>query len=182
LPLDHQAATRGAQYYARYCAECHAFGAAKVGKVVTLSEIDTDRARFDSYTTVFADNQNTLFPDSTNRFHHFKKTIGYANEPLDGIWARAPYLHNGSVPTLADLLEKPEKRPKKFYRGYDVYDPERVGFVSNVPEEGGRKFTEYRTEDAQGNPLRGNSRKGHLYGTDLPANAKHDLLEYLKTL
>ena len=47
---------------------------------------------------------------------------GYANQPLDGIWLRGPYLHNGSVPTLRDLLEPPERRPAVFYRGYDVFD------------------------------------------------------------
>ena len=40
--------------------------------------------------------------------------------PLDGIWLRAPYLHNGSVPTLRDLLRPPDERPVVFYRGYDV--------------------------------------------------------------
>ena len=44
------------------------------------------------------------------RFTHFRKTFGYANMPLDGLWLRAPYLHNGSVPTLRDLLEPAAKR------------------------------------------------------------------------
>ena len=57
------------------------------------------------------------------QFNHFQKTDGYANLPLDGLWLRAPYLHNGSVPTLADLLEPPEQRPKAFLRGSDVIDP-----------------------------------------------------------
>ena len=48
---------------------------------------------------------------------------------LDGIWARAPYLHNGSVPNLRELLEPPPKRTKLFYRGYDAYDPDNVGFI-----------------------------------------------------
>jgi len=65
------------------------------------------------------------------RFSHFRKTGGYANLPLDGIWLRAPYLHNGSVPTLRDLLEPAAKRPALFYRGYDVYDPAKVGFVTS---------------------------------------------------
>ena len=181
MPLDESAAHRGQEQYTRYCAECHDFGAAHLGQVVELSKIGTDRARFDSYTLAFADNQNTLFPDSTNRFHTFHKTIGYVNQPLDGIWARAPYLHNGSVPTLADLLEPPARRPARFYRGYDVYDAERGGFVSQVAEERGRKFFLYRTVDDSGRPVLGNSKEGHLYGTDLTASAKRDLVEYLKT-
>lgn len=182
MPLDREAAKRGEVSYRRYCAECHDFAGKMVGQIEPLERIRTDRARFDSYTTTFADNQNTLFAGTTNRFKSFKKTVGYANQPLDGIWARAPYLHNGSVPTLADLLEPPERRPKEFYRGYDVYDPLRVGFVSNVAQENGRSFFLYRTVDKEGKPLAGNSKEGHLYGTDLAAGDKHDLVEYLKTL
>ena len=68
-------------------------------------------------------NQNMIFAGyGEERFSHFRKTFGYANSPLDGVWLRAPYLHNGSVPTLRDLLEPSDQRPKTFYRGYDVYD------------------------------------------------------------
>ena len=59
---------------------------------------------------------------------------GYVSVLLDGVWLRAPYLHNGSVPTLADLLEPPDKRPKLFWRGYDVYDQEKIGFITMGPE------------------------------------------------
>lgn len=182
MPLDHARAQRGAATYRKYCADCHDFGAPYVGHVEPIEKIGTDRARFDSYTTTFADNQNTLFAGTPYRFHSFRKTVGYTSPPLDGIWARAPYLHNGSVPTLADLLEPPADRPKAFYRGYDVYDPKRVGFVSDVAEDKGHKYFLYRTVDEQGRPIAGNSKEGHLYGTDLPAAEKQDLLEYLKTL
>ena len=89
--------------------------------------------RLDSYTYDVAVNQNMIFAGyEKERFSHFRKTFGYANSPLDGLWLRAPYLHNGSVPTLRDLLEPSDKRPKTFYRGYDVYDQKKVGFVSDV--------------------------------------------------
>ena len=78
--------------------------------------------------------------------------------PLDGIWLRGPYLHNGSVPTLRELLEPPGSRRPTFYRGYDVLDPVRVGFVSDVPEEKGRKFAFYDTQELT------KSNRGHLYG------------------
>jgi hypothetical protein len=97
--------------------------------------------------------------------------------PLDGLWARAPYLHNGSVPTLGDLLIKPAERPKKFFRGDDEYDPVKVGFRSDRPRcDDGRKLFEFRTD------LPGNNNSGHDYGTDLSADAKKALLEYLKML
>ena len=70
---------------------------------------------------------NLLYAGYPWRFTHFRKTNGYANMPLDGVWLRAPYLHNGSAPSLRDLLEPPEARPKTFYRGYDVYDSREGG-------------------------------------------------------
>src|SRR5919197_4180132 len=107
---------------------------------------------------MFAVNQYGLYPESPYRFKHFRKTHGYANQPLDGIWARAPYLHNGSVPTLWDLLQSPESRPQQFSRGYDVYDQEKVGFVSDTPEA-------HRAGSPYDTTLPGNGNAGHVYGT-----------------
>jgi hypothetical protein len=95
--------------------------------------------------------------------------------PLDGVWLRAPYLHNGSVPTLRHLLEAPDKRPAVFWRGYDVYDYADAGFVWSGPEAEREGF---RFDTA----AKGNSRAGHVYGTQLPQARKAELLEYLKTL
>jgi hypothetical protein len=181
-PIDSAKAERGHALYRTNCQDCHAdhrfkdgtVDGAHVGTVVPIETIGTDPYRLNSYTYVFAANQYTLYPDSTYRFKHFRKTQGYANHPLDGIWARAPYLHNGAVPTLRDLMEPVEARPKRFYRGYDVFDPAKVGFVSNVPQENGKQFFEYDT----GRP--GNSNSGHLYGTNLPPADKDAIVEYLK--
>lgn len=63
------------------------------------------------------------------------KGVGYAAQPLDGSWQRAPYLHNGSVPTRAALLEVPEARPAVFWQGCDIYDPEAVGFRTARPDD-----------------------------------------------
>ena len=93
--------------------------------------------------------------------------------PLDGLWLRAPYLHNGSVPTLRALLW-PETRPQTFYRAYDVYDWENVGFVSSGPDAA-REGVPFSTRE------RGNGNAGHVYGATLDAAAKDALLEYLKT-
>jgi hypothetical protein len=182
--IDKELAGQGAPVYGKYCAECHGadgkdFHGEAVGKVVPIEDIGTDRRRLDSYTYDVAVNQNLIFAGSGDeRFSHFRKTFGYANSPLDGVWLRAPYLHNGSVPTLRDLLEPSTKRPPKFYRGYDVYDQKKVGFVSDVAEENGRKYFHYDT----GEP--GNSNKGHdgkRYGTELSNAEKDALVEYLKT-
>ncbi len=99
----------------------------------------------------------------------------YPARPLAGVWASPPYLHNGSVPTLSDLLSPPAMRPVKFGIGYREYDPDKVG---------------YRTDTTTANPLvheydttvSGNSNGGHAYGTDLPAEDKAALIEYLKAL
>jgi len=101
--------------------------------------------------------------------------IGYNNAFLDGIWLRAPYLHNGAVPTLRDLLEPAAQRPKIFYRGYDLYDPVNVGFITTGAEA---ERVGTRIDVSQ----RGNGNQGHEFGVDLAPRQKQDLLEYLKTL
>ena len=181
--VDAALAARGAAVYQRECLSCHGdhqfrdgvLAGARLGKVEPIERIATDRHRLDSYTPVFAANQYSLFPDSPYRFKRFVKTDGYANHPLDGIWARAPYLHNGSVPSLWDLLQLPQERPVVFYRGYDVFDPVNVGFVSSVASADGRVFFRYDTA------IPGNGNGGHLYGMALPADDKRAIVEYLKT-
>jgi len=183
-PIDQALAARGEPVYTEYCAQCHGkngrdFTGQYVGQVTRIEIIGTDRHRLDSYTEELCANQSLLyaaFPEE--RFKHFRKTYGYANHPLDGVWLRAPYLHNGSVATLRDLLEPAANRPKIFYRGYDVYDPKRVGFISDVPSEKGRAHFRFDTN------LPGNGNFGHEgrdYGTELGAGEKEALLEYLKT-
>ena len=182
--IDEALADRGRPIYAEYCARCHGasgteFNGELVGTVVPIDEIGTDRFRLDSYTLELSANQNTFFTGyEQERFKRFRKTYGYANMPLDGLWLRAPYLHNGSVPTLRDLLEPSAERPERFYRGNDVYDPERVGFVSDVPAYGDRDFFLFDTSvDGNGNA----GHEGRRYGTALPDADKEALLEYLKT-
>ena len=181
--VDRTLAGRGADVYRQHCLDCHGSNrfrdgvkeGGRVGEVEDIDKIATDRHRLDSYTETFAANQSALYPDSPYRFTHFRKTRGYANQPLDGIWLRGPYLHNGSVPTLRDLLEPPERRPAVFFRGYDVFDHVRVGFVSDVPQADGRNFFRFDTA------VEGNGNGGHLYGVTLPESDKLAIVEYLKT-
>ncbi len=175
-PVNEALAAKGQTVWQQNCAGCHAFDGAQVGKVTPIEEIQTDRHRLDSYTYELLENQNTLYAGYEWRFSHFRKTNGYANMPLDGVWLRAPFLHNGSVPTLRDLLEPPENRPKEFYRGYDVFDQIKLGFVTNVAEENGHRFFKFDTA------LQGNSNTGHLYGTKLTPEEKDALVEYIKKL
>jgi mono/diheme cytochrome c family protein len=168
-------AAAGRTLYDRYCAECHAPGGKRTGQVIPILEIATDPERLNSFTAALAVRMNTLGTGRPWKFSHFRKTDGYAAMPLDGVWLRAPYLHNGSVPTLRDLMKPPEERPTLFWRGYDVYDYDDVGFVS-TGTEAEREGFRFDTS------LRGNSRLGHAYGTGLKPNEKAELLEYLKTL
>lgn len=101
---------------------------------------------------------------------------GYEARVLHGIWAAAPYLHNGSVPTLADLLEPAAKRPQSFQVG-PIYDRDRVGLAV----EQRRNEATLATTDCSDRSS-GNSRCGHVWGTDLPDEDKRALLEYLKRL
>ncbi len=174
--IDQNLATKGEAIYQKECAACHSFNGTHVGKVSPITEIGTDPHRLDSYTYLLATSQTLMYTGYPWRFSHFRKTNGYANMPLDGIWLRAPYLHNGSVATLRELLEPAEKRLKEFFRGYDVYDQTNVGFVSNVATEGDQKFFRFDTS------LPGNGNAGHLYGTALSQEDKQALIEYMKKL
>jgi mono/diheme cytochrome c family protein len=176
--IDDALATRGRSIYAATCATCHGasgsdFSGAYVGHVTPIALIGTDRGRLDSYTEELAQNQGMLYAaDPQYRFTHFRKTWGYANAPLDGLWLRAPYLHNGSVPTLRDLLRPAAERPITFYRGNPLYDPVAMGFVSSSGD------FRYDTR------VPGNGNGGHegaAYGTTLSDADKTALLEYLKT-
>ena len=193
--INEVLAARGEPIYNRLCAGCHgtrrppfrtaAF--ARVGTVVPIDEIKTDRYRLDSYTWQLAVNQSTLYAgyekawgfdkDYPHRFNHFRKTNGYASMPLDGIWLRAPYLHNGSVPNLWELLKPAGQRVKSFYLANDVYDLQNVGFVSTDAEEEGRALPVFDTN------VKGNGNGGHEgdpYGTTLSDADKWALIEYLK--
>jgi mono/diheme cytochrome c family protein len=172
FPVDETLAQRGEPIFGQHCADCHIEGGKRVGLPIDRDEIGTDPNRTDNLTPELGTALNEL-KTSRCSITQFRKSGGYASVLLDGVWARAPYLHNGSVPNLRELLEKPENRSKVFYRAYDVYDPKDVGFVSTGPdaEREGWKFD---------TTVKGNSNSGHLYGTDLSPEDKVALIEYIK--
>jgi hypothetical protein len=177
FPIDANLAARGKTIFDRQCAGCHAPGGARTGRVEPIDNpmLQTDRHRIDMWTQSAATAYNNYGAGHSWKFNCFVKQNGYVNVTLEGLWLRAPYLHNGSVPTLADLLEAPENRPKVFYRGYDVLDAQKVGFISQGAEAQRTGFR-YDTSEA------GNSNAGHLWGTDLSTADKRAMIEYLKTL
>jgi mono/diheme cytochrome c family protein len=175
FPIDQTLAAAGKGVFDANCASCHASD--KTGKRMPLAAVDTDPERIGTW-----GKENAVAANKVVRgFGIERKGLveapleGYNPPFLDGIWLRAPYLHNGSVPSLRDLLTPPAQRPEIFWRGYDVYDPVNVGFVSQG-DEARRIGTKHDTK------ARAASNRGHTFGTDLPATEKAALIEYLKTL
>jgi mono/diheme cytochrome c family protein len=146
-------AKEGKALFAQHCGSCHAPDGKQNGTTIAIAEIGTDRELADE-----------------------KKTGGYVAVPLDGIWMRGPYLHNGAVPTIGDLLKAPAQRPTTFYRGNNLLNTQDIGFVSDLAQEKGLHFVRFDTRQ----PGKGNV--GHLYGTGLSDQDKKAILEYLKTL
>lgn len=120
----------------------------------------------------------------------------YRARPLNGVWATAPYLHNGSVPSLYWMLKPAAERPTQFCMGTRDFDPRQVGFRVDAGEKQtcAKGETLFSTVDPKGSPIPGNSNLGHsLEGTPGPGKPgvigrllkdeeRTDLIEYLKTL
>jgi mono/diheme cytochrome c family protein len=176
---DVAAAARGKALFAARCASCHAEDGARTLTVIPPGEIGTDPQR----STMWTEAATRTYTDYRSGkvdwdFTSFRNVEGYIAEPLYGLWLNGPYLHNGSVPTLRDLLKMPAERPRAFVRGLDLVDGTNGGFASPpcdpvVPLADGFCY------DTQ---LIGNGNAGHLYGTALSAAEKDDLLAYLLTL
>ena len=96
----------------------------------------------------------------------------YKARPINGIWSSAPYLHNGSVPTIYDLLLPAAQRPKHFFVGNREFDNVKVG----------NQVAETENTSLFDTSLLGNSNAGHEYGTQLPELERLALLEYIKSL
>ncbi len=96
----------------------------------------------------------------------------YKARALNGVWATGPFLHNGSVPTLFDLLQEPDNRPREFFVGSREFDPLKVGLVQTKTPHSSYFDTR----------LRGNSNRGHVFGTRLSEEQKWALIEYIKSL
>lgn len=104
--------------------------------------------------------------------------LAYKARPLNGIWSSAPFLHNGSIPTLYQLLLPADQRVKQFPLGYLEYDPVDVGYANK------KTSNSFMFDTA----AMGNSNSGHEFGTGydgqpaLTEQQRWALIEYLKTL
>ena len=168
--IDRALAARGEPHYQARCASCHE-GPQDDSKLYDPREIGTDINRNLGVNQAVVDGFNAWLRSQkiagyTDTRDWVRLTGKYWASTMDGVWARAPYLHNGSVRTMADLLSP--SRPASWRRGSTVYDQAPMGFV-DVGD-----FTFDTTQP-------GNSAAGHAYGTDLTADQKRELIEYLKT-
>jgi mono/diheme cytochrome c family protein len=191
-PVDDTKAKAGEQIFNGLCRDCHQ------NRIFALTEVGTDPQRANSFGQPVASAGGKPFPDAVHpildglkmrafqddgispalqatmdaRQVIWRATGKYLARPLTGVWATAPYLHNGSVPTLWDLLH-PDQRPKKFATGGTEYDPAKVGYTTTG--------TGWTFDTSQP----GNSNIGHIgdkYGSNLSEEQKAALLEYLKTI
>jgi len=187
-PLDRDLAERGRMVFLRACAECHGTygpGRSYPDRVVPIDVIGTDRARLDALAASERRDLNASWFGGTDvaaALAHRSEPLGYVAPPLDGVWATAPYFHNGSVPTLRHLLH-PEERPVVWRRSATGYDRARVGLeietAGDLPP-GRLAPAERRTWfDTRRS---GKSGAGHEFVTALDADEKSAVLEYLKTL
>lgn len=181
-PVDAARAARGADLFGQHCARCHSPQGDRIGRVEPIAGLGTDPNRIAEFLPGLADALNKL-GTSQWQLRNFRVQNGYVNTLLDGVWLRAPYLHNGSVPTLRDLLNPPAERPPRFCRGRTDYDWQRLGWVwEPVAAAGPAAVRPCGPHYLYDTATPGNSNAGHTYGTTLPDDDKAALLEFLKTL
>lgn len=174
--IDQKAVAKGRKLFRDYCTKCHGWNGKHSGGIVPINVIGTDSSRFNAWSEQHADAMNSAIIGLGIEREPMVKTKGYVAPALHGLWLRAPYLHNGSVPTLWDLLTPPEDRPRRFIKGIDILDLENVGFLAPECDPKDERGYCFNTEE------RGNGKGGHDYGTSLPDEEKRQLIEYLKTL
>lgn len=181
FPIDAQLAARGQVIFEDNCSECHgSYGDTPTypNRVVELATIGTDPLLADVYQKYpeYHSWYNASWYAQEPNKAELIPTDGYIAPPLDGVWATAPYLHNGSVPTIEDLLNSTQ-RPTYWRRSFDNsdYDPAKLGWRYTV-ETARKKNETYDTT------LPGYGNGGHTFGDRLSADERQAVLEYLKTL
>lgn len=186
--IDRSLADHGRNIFEKTCARCHGtYGEnwSYPNKIIPLEEIGTDRNRFDGLGAKIGELYNqTWFAQEKNGQATAPK--GYQAPPLDGIWATAPYLHNGSVPTLAGMLDS-KTRPKIFTRSFRTdevaYDPTNVGWKVRVLDKGpDPALPAFERRKVYDTTQPGRSNQGHTFGDELTGEQRRALIEYLKTL
>jgi len=176
--LDYELVTQGRLVFEENCQKCHgSYGPEGVypNKIIPAWKVKTDPyyAQYFVKQSGLADWYNKSWYAHTSPASSLQPSNGYVAPPLDGIWATAPYLHNGSIPTLEGVLDS-RVRPD-FWEKTEAYDPEKMGWVYISHKKGkGRKV--YDTS------LPGYGNQGHYYGDELDTEQRKAVMAYLKTL
>ena len=183
--IDKNLAARGQQIYSQTCAVCHGTpgrGGEYPNTVVPIEIVNTDRGRLDGLSAEFKKHFSGSWMGKYGETNVTTESKGYVAPPLDGIWASAPYFHNGSVPTVYHVLF-PDERPTVWrVKDYSSYDHTRLGFLvdeyKRMPETSTltekRKYYDTTRETM--------SNRGHPFADVLSKEQKLSLLEYLKSL
>jgi mono/diheme cytochrome c family protein len=176
-PIDRPLAEKGEAIYTRHCQKCHGTKEEYPNLLVETKVVGTDPAYAEYFLDHpgFNDWYNQSWYATSSRPSSAQPSLGYVAPPLDGVWATAPYLHNGSVPTLEDLLDS-RRRPAYWRRSFDDkdYDFQKVGWAY-TRENGSVDQQTYNTT------LSGYGNQGHTYGDVLSTEEREALIEYLKT-
>ena len=188
LSVDAAAAERGSEVFAANCASCHGSygpGAESYPELnVALADVGTDPVRHEALTPQHRKHYGESWFADYGRQDTVHAPAGYTAPPLDGVWASAPYFHNGSVPTLRDVLY-PDERPTVWRRQNESFDAGRVGWfvdrLDDLPPDY-RKLSNYERRWYFDTRVPGKSHRGHDYPAALSDSERSDLLEYLKTL
>lgn len=177
--IDAARVAQGATVFGARCAGCHGTygeGGTYPNLLVPIANVGTDPLYAEQFMARgrLADWFNTSWY-AGNGAARLTPTRAYVAPPLDGVWATAPYLHNGSVPTLAALLDS-ATRPARWRRNFadSTYDMARVGWPYTDGAAG--------DADTYDTAVAGYSNRGHTFGDALSADERAALLEYLKTL
>lgn len=184
LDIDSEKASRGKIVYEQRCAVCHGTYGARGDypeRVIAISEVGTDPIRHQALTTRHRESYARSWFADYGKQDTKVDVDGYVAPPLDGIWASAPYFHNGSVPTLWHVLH-PEARPAVWKRTHLGMDWQRMGLkveeFDAVPSKLNAEQRRWYFDSRQ----TGKSNRGHDFPSSLEESQKIDLLEYLKTL
>jgi mono/diheme cytochrome c family protein len=173
-PVDEVLASKGKSIFNATCSKCHGTYGDTVtypNKLVSLQVVKTDPvyARYFTTRSGLPDWYNKSWLANSQPASRLEPSNGYVAPPLDGVWATAPYLHNGSVPTLYALL-KSSARPAIWKRG--EYDHNHVGW----------KFSTKKSRKSYVTTRPGYGNQGHTFGDRLSEEERMAVIEYLKTL
>lgn len=183
--VDKALAARGRTVFEANCSRCHGtYG--KGGEYpevnVPIDEIGTDPVRYRALTPERREHYAKSWFGDYGRKRTITEPAGYVAPPLDGVWASAPYFHNGSAPTLWHVLH-PAERPQVWRRSENGYDAERVGLEVESFDKLPENVTDARDKRTYFDASRhGMSTGGHLFPEELSEQEKRAVLEYLKTL